>query len=564
MNEFDERFDFVIVGSGAGSMVAALYLRQQGKRVLILEKTDLIGGTTARSGGVMWIPNNPFMARDGVEDSYEQASAYLEDVTGDQPDAPAATPARRHAFLTEGPDMLRFLLSQGIALDRSRYWPDYYDERPGGSQAGRTVVAKPFDLNELGAWKARLRPSYLALPGNLPASLEEMKWLPLMKRSWKARRLMLRLLGRGVVARLTGRQYVTAGAALQGRMLKACLAAGVELRTQSPVTELLFDDSAGSGRISGVLTVKDGRPWRVSAELGVLVNTGGFALNHAMRERYQPGTSVQWSNAAPGDTGEMIETMLALGAAPAQMEEFVGYQATLPPGTTNARMIPGVQGMTAAPHCILVDGTGVRYQNEGGSYMAYCQNILKRNQVAPAIPSWAIFDSQYLATYMLAGTMPGTPKPQRWYDEGYLRQADTLAALAAAIGAEPATLEATVQRFNGFVTNNRDEDFQRGARAYDNWLGDPLHTPSRTLGRIDQPPYYAIPVVPGDVGTFGGVLTDEHARVLRADGSVINGLYACGVATGSVMGRFYPGAGCSLGPGFTFGYIAARHAAGDR
>lgn len=557
MRECDESVDFIVVGSGAGSMVAALYLRQQGKRVLILEKTELVGGTTARSGGVMWIPNNPFMARDGVEDSYDNAKAYLESVTGGQTDAPSATPARLHAFLTEAPDMVRFLLAQGVELDRPRYWPDYYDDRPGGSKAGRTVTAKHFNINELGEWKDRLRPSFLALPGNMPASIDEMKLLPQVKRSWTSRWMMLRVIGRGVAARLSGKQYAIAGAALQGRMLKACLVAGVDIRTQSPVSELIVEN----GAVTGVLTTKDGQPWRVRAELGVLVNSGGFALNRAMRERYQPGTSVEWSNAAPGDTGEMIETMLALGAAPAQLEEFVGYQATLPPGVESGRMIPGVQGMTASPHCILVDGTGVRYQNEGGSYMAYCQNILKRDKEVPANPSWAIFDSQYVEKYMLAGTMPGSAKPQRWYDDGYLRKADTAAELARLIGAQPATLEATLERFNRFVANNRDEDFQRGARAYDNWLGDPLNSPSNTLGSIQQSPFYAIPVVPGDVGTFGGVLTDEYARVLRADGSVISGLYATGVATGSVMGRFYPGAGCSIGPGFTFGYIAAKHAA---
>jgi len=558
MSNWDESFDFIVVGSGAGSMAAALYVRSNGKRVLILEKTDLVGGTTARSGGIMWIPNNPFMARDGVEDSYDKANTYLESVIGGQTDAPAATTARRHAFLTEGPNMVNFLLAQGVELERPSYWPDYYDERPGGSQAGRTVAAKHFNINELGAWKDRLRPSYVALPGNLPASIAEMKLLPMVKRSWKSRLMMLRVIGRGVAARLTGKQYATAGAALQGRMLKACLAVGVEIRTYAPVSELIVE----GGAVTGVQTVKDGRPWRVRATLGVLVNSGGFALNRAMRERYQPGTSVDWSNAAPGDTGEMIETMLAFGAAPAQLEEFVGYQATLPPDMVKDHIIPSVQGMTASPHCILVDGTGVRYQNEGGSYMAYCQNILKRNRVVPAIPSWAIFDRQYMAKYMLAGTMPASNKPQRWYDEGYLKKAESLAELARLIGAQPSVLEATVARFNGFVANNRDEDFQRGVRAYDNWLGDPLHSPSMTLGSIDEPPFHAIPVVPGDVGTYGGVLTDEHARVLRTDGSEIPGLYATGVATGSVMGRFYPGAGCSIGPGFTFGYIAAKHAIG--
>jgi 3-oxosteroid 1-dehydrogenase len=259
----------------------------------------------------------------------------------------------------------------------------------------------------------------------------------------------------------------------------------------------------------------------------------------------------------------MIEEMLARGAAPAQLEEFVGYQATLPPGTEQEEFKPGAQGMTASPHAILVDSSGVRYMNEGGSYMAYCKGMLERNKTVPAVPSWAIFDSQYMDKYMLAGTMPGSAKPQEWYDKGYLKKADSLSELAAQIDVDAQVLEATVCRFNGFVANNKDEDFGRGSRAYDNWLGDPLHEPSQTLGSIDKAPYFAVPVVPGDVGTYGGVLTDDNARVLREDGAPIPGLYATGVCTGSVMGRVYPGAGCSIGPAFTWGYVAARHVAGD-
>ncbi len=559
MTSFDEQYDFVIVGSGAGSMVAALYLQQRGKRVLILEKTDLVGGSTARSGGIMWIPDNPFMARDGVSDSYDNAARYLDAVCGGQEDAPAATPERRQVFLTAAPRMIEFLVSQGIELDRSRYWPDYYDELPGGSAPGRTVFARPFNVKKLGPWRDRLRPSFISLPGDLPASIEEMRQLSLYRRSWRGRGMMLKVVLRGLLGRLLGRRYVSGGAALQGRMLQAVLRAGIDIRVESPVKELLFENEA----VTGVLTVRDGQPWRVGAHLGVLVNAGGFGRNQAMRERYQPGTSADWSLASPGDTGEMIEEMLRHGAAPAQLEEFVGFQATVPPGYENEEFKPGMQGMTAAPHAILVDRSGVRYMNEGGSYMAYCKGMLERDREVPAVPSWAIFDSQHIRKYMLAGTMPGSEKPQEWYDSGYLKKAATLEDLARQIEVDPAVLVSTVARFNGFVANNRDEDFGRGARAYDNWLGDPLHQPSQTLGTIEEAPFYAMPVVPGDVGTFGGVLTDEHARVLREDGSPIPGLYATGVSTGSVMGRVYPGAGCSIGPGFTWGYVAARFVAGE-
>ncbi len=558
MSDFDESVDFIVVGSGAGSMCAALYLQSRGQTVMILEKTGLVGGTTAKSGGVMWIPNNPFMRRDGVEDSHELAATYLESVTGDQADAPAATPARRHTFLTEAPRMVEFLLSRGIRLNRVSYWPDYYEERPGGLAAGRTVVAEPFNVKELGAWRDKLRTGFLTMP----ATLEEALALPDFRRSWKSRWLLLRVIGRSMAALLTGKRWVSAGAALQGRMLQAVLKAGIEVRTSSPVRELILEE----GAVKGVVTEREGRPWRVGSRLGVLVNAGGFSLNQPMRDRYQPGTSAAWSNAAPGDTGEMIEEMERHGAALAQMEEMVGYQSTLAPGKEGDDIKPSAQRLTAAPHAILVDRSGVRYMNEGGSYMAYCKGMLERDKTVAAVPSWAIFDSQYLRKYMLAGTMAGSKKPQRWYDEGYLKQGDTIADLARLIGVEPAVLEATIARFNGFVKNNRDEDFQRGERAYDLWLGDRFHRPSQTLGAIEQGPFYAVPVVPGDVGTFGGVVTDEHARVLRGDGSVIPGLYATGISTASVMGRFYPGAGCSIGPAFTWAYVAAQCAAkeGDR
>jgi 3-oxosteroid 1-dehydrogenase len=555
MTHFDEMFDFVVVGSGGGSMCAGLVMRSADKSVLILEKTNLVGGTTARSGGVMWIPNNPFMTRDRIEDSYEKAAAYLDAVLPDPKDAPGASRARRAAYLTEAPRMLEFLGSRGIKLTRVKEWPDYYDDLPGGSVPGRTVVAELFDANELGAWTEKLRPSFVHLP--IPASLEEMLELPAMKRSWAVKMLLVKLVLRGVVAKITGKRWVAGGAALQGRMLQAALREGIEIRTDSPVTEILIEE----GRAAGVATVKDGRPWRVGARLGVLVNAGGFSHNQRMRERYQPGTSVKWTMAAPGDTGEMIEEMMRHGAAIAQMQERVGNQFTPQPGWEENEIRQSAQSVTAAPHCILVDQSGVRYLNEGGSYMAYCKEMLERNKSVPAVPSWAVFDAQYLRKYILAGTMPGTKKPQRWYDEGYLKAADTLEGLAGSLKMDPATLKATVQRFNGFVAQNRDDDFHRGERAYDRWLGDWLHKPSASLGSISEPPFYAVPVLPGDVGTYGGVVTDERARVLREDGSVIEGLYATGVSTASVMGTSYPGAGSSVGPSFVWGYVAAKSAA---
>jgi 3-oxosteroid 1-dehydrogenase len=258
----------------------------------------------------------------------------------------------------------------------------------------------------------------------------------------------------------------------------------------------------------------------------------------------------------------MIEEMMRRGAAVAQMSEMVGYQMTTPPGADPMNLGTGMQPATAAPHGILVDQSGVRYMTEAGSYMAYCKGMLERNKTVPAVPSWGIFDAQFMRNYMFVGTLPGSKKPQRWYDEGFLRHANTIEELAGLLKIEPAKLKGTVDRFNGFVAKNRDEDFNRGANAYDAWLGDEYHKPSASLGTIAEAPFYAVPVYPGDVGTYGGVVTDVNARVLREDGSAIPGLYATGVSTASVMGPVYPGAGCSVGPSFVWGYVAAKHAAG--
>ena len=549
----DEMFDFVIVGSGGGSMCAALMMHSVGKRPLILEKTDLVGGSTAMSGGVMWIPNNRFLAAAGIKDSHDAAATYLDTLAGpDAEDVPGGTRERRLTYLAEAPRMIDFLVDQGIRLERIPYWPDYYDDLPGGLEAGRTVVAELFDSNLLGEWRDKLRKNFL----QLPSPLDEAMKIPRFRTTSAGKKMMARMVLRGIAAKLTGKRYITAGAALQGRMLQAALKAGVPIRTNAGVKELLTD---ATGAVTGVLAVIDGKESRIGAHHGVLINAGGFSRNQRMRDTYQPGASAEWTNASPGDTGEMIEEATRIGAAIAQMDQMVGSQIALPPGHTD--MLPMVQADVSSPHSIIVDQTGVRYMREAQSYMKFCQEMFARDKIAPAVPSWLVMDSQYLRKYMLAGSMPGAKKPKSWFDTGFLRKGATLEELARACDMDPAKLTASVERFNGFVRNGVDEDFHRGSRAYDRYLGDPGHKLSASLGPIDQGPFYAVQIFPGDVGTYGGLVTDSSARVLRNDGSVISGLYATGTSTASVMGRSYPGAGSSIGPSFTFGYVAAKHAA---
>ncbi|MFC0683725.1 FAD-binding protein [Novosphingobium clariflavum] len=557
MTEFDETFDWVVVGSGAGSMASALLMKQAGKSVVILEKSPWVGGTTAKSGGVMWIPNNRFMVPG--EDSFEQACEYLDAVVPDGENSPGTSPERRRTYASEAPKMLDFIVSQGVAMERgSSFWPDYYDELPGGVKTSRTVTAVPFDKNELGKlWAARLRQGF----AEVPVKLDDGMKLPFARHSWAIRMLLVRIGLKIIAGKLTGKHWVTAGAALQGRMLKAVLGKeAADIRLEAPVSEVIME----AGKALGVVTVKDGKLWRIGARLGVLINAGGFSQNQSMRDRYMPGTRAAWSNGIESDTGDMHAELERKGAVLAQMDQMVGFQMSEAPGWDSDYVKPGTQSTTGKPHAIQVDQTGVRYLNEGGSYEEFCENMLVRNRTVPAIPSWAIMDQQYMDEYAVAGKGMAKKNMATWLASGWMRQADTIEALGQQIGVPSAALKATVERWNGFVRGGRDEDFHRGERAYDNWLGDPYFKdgPNACMGTIEKGPFYAIPIVPGDVGTYGGVVCDCDSRVLKADGSPIEGLYACGVSTASPMGRVYPGAGASVGPSMTFGWIAAKHAAG--
>lgn len=541
-----ETFDFIVVGSGAGSMCAALKMRNAGKSVLVLEKTDLVGGTTATSGGVMWIPNNRYMQAEGIDDSREKAIDYLDAIIGDKDNMPGASRERRETYVDQAPATLEFLISQGLRFRRVPHWPDYY-QAPGEVQQGRTVVSELFDLNLLGKeWKSKLRPGFIPAP----AYLEEAMQLPNMKRSSAARKTLLKVIGRTLWSRLSGKHLVTAGHALQAQLLHRALDSGVEVRVNAGVSKLILDKQ----RVAGVVV----NGTEIHAELGVLINAGGFAHNDNMLSQYAPPVTSEWTNAITGDTGEMIQEGMRIGAAVAHMDKVLGSPVSLPPEAPD--MKPPMQGDLSKPHSILVDQSGQRFMRESCSYMALTNGILARHKVSPAVPSWMILDSQYLGKYMLAGTMPNKKKINHWIEKGFLLQGDSLSALAKACNMEANALSATVTRFNGFVDQGVDEDFGRGSHIYSRWLGDSLHAPNETLGKIEQGPFYALRIYPGDLGTFGGLLTDKHARVVREDGSIIDGLYATGTSTASVMADIAPGAGGSIGPAITWAYVAAKYA----
>lgn len=542
MTTWDDSADFVIVGSGGGSMCAALVAHSLGKISLILEKTDKVGGSTSMSGGILWIPDNPLMKQAGVEDSYERARTYLDTIVGEA--GPASSPQRRETYLRTGPRMIEFLQAQGLKFSYCDGWSDYYDDRPGGEPRGRSLQCQLFDQNELGEWKSRLRRSpYDPMPLAYPQTIH----LGLMKRTRSGVKALLLLIARMLKQKITGKSFVNVGMAVQGRMLQAALRAQVPIWTEAGVEELIEEN----GRVVGVRVRRNGKTLNVRANDGVLLNSGGFSHNRAMRERYQPApATTAWTFSNPGDTGEVIEQAMQLGAAVDLMDQSWWVPSSVGP---DGKPLMHVMDLPK-PHCIVVDKNGKRFLDEAMSYMEFGQTLYRHG-----MPAWAILDSRHRKNYVWYLQPPGIT-PKQWLDSGYLKKAETLEALAQQCNLDANTLRTTITRFNDFARAGRDDDFQRGKRAYGRHYADPSNKPNAGLGPIERAPFYAVQIVPGDVGTAGGVMTDEFARVLRGDGSVIEGLYATGNCTASVMGRSYPAAGASIGASFVFGYIAAHHA----
>jgi 3-oxosteroid 1-dehydrogenase len=543
----EETYDFIIVGSGGGSAPAALVMKEAGKRVLIIEKEPHIGGTSAYSGGIIWIPNNHIINDAGDGDSHARSREYLDNVIGEV--GPASTPAKRDAFIREGAQMIEFLEGKGMKFLHA-HWPDYYDTTPGGLASGRSLGAPLFDVNELGKeWAPKLAAHQVT--SLIPISSHESVDMFTATKTLKGKILMTRIAWRMALNKFAGKKLRGAGNALQGRLYQIVLREKIPIWTESPVKDFIVEND----RVVGVVCEHEGKTVRVRAELGVLLNAGGFARNKAMREQYQrQPMGTDWTQVSPGHTGEMIQAAEKIGAAIDLMDEnFYLACSFYPDGSFGGMHSPNDIGK---PHCIVVDKNAQRFANEATNYMEFGQKTFE----AGAIPAWAIFDAQHRKYYPWGLFAPGIT-PQSAIDSGYLKKASTLEDLARQCDLDPAALKATVDRFNGFCKTGVDEDFHRGESEYNKYYGDPTVKPNACLAPINKGPYYAVQIWPGDVGTAGGVLCDENSRVLRKDGTPIQGLYATGITTATVVGRSYPGAGASVGPSMTFGYIAAKHAA---
>jgi len=550
---WDREFDVVVIGSGGGGMTAALTAAAAGVSVVVVEKGAKYGGSTALSGGGIWAPNNPTLIRRGLGDDPADVIRYLEAIVGDR--VPAA---RLRTFATAAPRALEFLEAQSehLRFFWCRGYSDYHPEAPGGRPNGRSIEALPFDKRKLGSMESGLLESTAGGPIGLWITATDFHDLGQATRTWLGKRALLRAIWRVASNKVRRRHMATMGQALVGRLRLALAEAGVEVWLEAPVTELVADDH---GRVGGVEIEKDGQKMRLGAKLGVVLASGGFDHSHELRTKFLFEMEKDWSLGAATNTGDGIRLGEDAGAALDLMDDAWWMPAI---ELTKGRLFPLVSERSM-PGSLIVNQSGDRFTNESAPYVNFTHDQLRLEaEQGGHVPAWFVMDHRARRRYQFGGVPQGMAFPKSWYGIGTMHRAATIEELAEKINVPAGALAATVEEFNAAARTGRDEQFHRGESAYDRYYGDPT-LPNPCLNELLKPPYYAAKLVPGDLGTKGGLVTDEHARVLREDGTVVDGFYATGNASSSVMGNEYAGPGATIGPAITFGWIAARHATGQ-
>ena len=556
---WDKEVDILVVGSGAGGLLSALVASEHHADVLVIEKEGEWGGTSATSGGGIWIPASDQAREAGFEDSVDDAFKYVRALSKDNvPDA------NIRAFVTQAAPMLRWMGEKTDIIYCAFPYPDYHAENPGGSPTGyRTHMPLPMDGKVLGKDVETMRfaspaaslfgylnwhfdETYIILfraPGwcwHLTKSLARYWFdLPFRFKSRKDRRLTL-------------------GNALVGGIRMALNKRNVPVWLNSPMQELIEE----KGAVTGAVIRHEGKTVRIRARKGVILAAGGFDKNAAMRMDNAPlYQNTLYSGGTAGNTGDSIRAGIGVGAETLNLQSAWAAPVFYVPGEDRGRLCTIER---ALPGCLMVNQKGERYLNEAASYHIVGQQMAKRAaEHNDASPSWFVFDHEYRHKYPVGPLMPIMPD---WFQRGevqsVLKKGRTLDDLAQAMGVEANALSATIQRYNDNAAKGEDPDFHRGEAAYDKMYGDPRVTPNPCLRPLSKGPFYAMPIYPGDIGTNGGLLTDDRARVMSAKGKPIPGLYAIGNNAASAMGESYPGAGVTIGPALTFGYIAARDALG--
>jgi len=536
---FSESTDVVVIGSGAAGLTAAITAHDGGAKVVVLEKSAHGGGTTAVSGGVVWVPCNHHMRDVGIEDSRAEALEYLKIIADGRTE-----PELLERFIDTAPKMIRYL-EEATPLEFSALekYPDYHPEHTGGKPGGRSMETGLFDTNELGEWAKKLRRSPIF--GGTPMTVAEAT-------TWGVFSDPLALPYKELGQRFK-KGLVCYGGSLVGRMLKGCLDRGLEPRLEAAAAELIVDD----GKIVGV---KLGDGATIEAKKGVILASGGFEWNPELVRRFLGG-QLTHPNSPPVNTGDGLKMAMAVGADLGNMNEAWWCPSVVVPGeeVDGLQLNRGDFAIRSLPHSIIVNRKGRRFVNEAHNYNDMMKPFFDFDPVAyerPNLPAWLVVDQQFLDKYIMVTSVPGMAPPE------FVTKADSLADLAATMGIDAEGLLATVSRFNGFAEVGVDEDFRRGESVYDHFYGDPKQAANPNLGALTKAPFYALQVHPGAIGTKGGPKVDENGQVRRVDGPAIEGLYAAGNVMAGITGPGYPGAGATIGTAMTFGYIAGQHAAG--
>ena len=565
--EWHHSVDVLVMGSGGAGQCAAVRAHDLGLEVLIVEKGDTWGGSTAMSAGAVWLPNNRAMKALGLEDSEDEGVKYLAHLTG------GTIPEERlRTFIREGNRMIDYLATRThLRFDSLEFYPDYVPEDPGGRLGGRSLDPVPFDGNELGEEFRTLHDPYppAMIMGKFLLTVPQARTM--LQPGLKPKLEVAKGLARYAVRYQRRKRYdrdpfLTMGQSLVGRLRLSLIERGVPLWLRAPVESFVVED----GRVVGVTITRDGKPMNIEARRGVMVGAGGFERNDAMRKQYQRAPiEASWSVGNYDNTGDGILAGAAIGAQldVDLMREAWWMPATLAPGVkyTNVLMIE-----KSLPHGIFVNRDAKRFLNEGENYNDLVIRMYEQDaKDHVSIPAWFVVDATYRSRYNLGPVLPSfvmsdKKLPPEWQPgAGWLHRSDTLEGLAADIGLDPAALRETVDRFNGFARTGVDEDFHRGASANDRYYSDPRAKPNPTLGPIETAPFYAIPVTPSDLGTKAGLVTDTAGRVLDDGGKPIPGLYAAGNSASTVMGTRYAGAGATIAPAMVFGFLAGEAIAED-
>ena len=557
---WDHAFDFLVVGTGAGAMTAALCAHGRGATTLLIEKSDHYGGNSAMSGGGMWIPNNHLMAEAGVHDTPEEALQYFKAITR------GAVPEERlQAYLKNAPEMARYMTENTrLRLQALPDYADYYPELPGGKPGARSVEPTSFDARLLGDEFDRMREPAVQVLMMKRIAMTVLEARILLCRSPGWGKLTARLMG-GYWLDIGGRlkskrdRRLALGNALIGMLRLSLMDRGIPLWLNTPAHKLIVED----GRVVGVLAEKEGRPILIRANKGVVMAAGGFESNDAMRKKYLPNpTRADWTCGSRESTGDAIRMGTEVGAALDLMDDAWWGPTTVVPGEDRARMLVIEK---ALPGCIFVNKRGERFVNEASPYIDVVNAMYaKHTPASPCVPAYFVFDATYRSKYPCGPFLQSSQQPDwrlpKIFKQNYLRKSDTLEGLAAQLGIDSKALQASVKKFNEYARTGKDLDFHKGESLFDRYYGDANVKPNPCLAPLDKPPYYGMEALAGDLGTKGGLKTDANARVLTEAGEQIPGLYAIGNCSASVMGRSYAGAGATIGPAMTFGYIAARDA----